>query len=123
MQTLEPKELISFYYIFSQLFQTLNEITLLNIDVSYASTSFILADLAQHLDVQEKVRMEIDAFFCRYDQNIDQDLGAKLPYLEAVIKESARMHPALSFSLPEKTVKTVTDLGGYLVPKGVRNPS
>jgi hypothetical protein len=39
--------------------------------------------------------------------------------MEMVLKESARMHPALALSLPEKTVKSVTELGGYQIPKGV----
>ena len=39
--------------------------------------------------------------------------------MEMVLKESARMHPAIALSLPEKTVKSVTDLGGYQIPQGV----
>lgn len=49
------------------------------------------------------------------------DLDNKLPYMEMVLKESARMNPALALSLPERTVKPVTDIGGYQIPKGVRN--
>ena len=37
-----------------------------------------------------------------------------------VLKESARMNPALALSLPERTVKKVTELGGYQIPQGVR---
>ena len=48
------------------------------------------------------------------------DMEQKLPYLHMVMKESARMHPALGITFPEKTVKPVTDLGGYNVPQGVR---
>lgn len=53
------------------------------------------------------------------DPSSHADLEKKLPYMEMVLKESARMHPALALSLPEKTVKQVTDLGGYQIPKGV----
>ena len=101
-----------------ELFQTLNEIALLNIDVSYAATSFVLTDLARHQAIQDRVRLEIDEFLNECDSNVGPDLNKKLPYLESVLKESARVHPPLSYSLPEKTVKPVTDLGGYLVPKG-----
>ena len=96
---------------------------MLNIDVSYAATSFVLTNLAQHQVVQDKVRLEVDNFLNGIDPNVNAgpDLGTKLPYLESVLKESARVHPALSYSLPEKTVKPVTNLGGYLVPKGVRD--
>ena len=97
----------------------MDEILLLNIDVSFAATSFALADLAQHKNVQDKVRREIDAILQGSDPSSHADLEKKLPYMEMVLKESARMHPALALSLPEKTVKQVTDLGGYQIPKGV----
>lgn len=101
-----------------EFFHSLDEILLLNIDVSFAATSFALADLAQHKKVQDKVRQEVDAMLQGSDPSSHADLEKKLPYMEMVLKESARMHPALALSLPEKTVKQVTDLGGYQIPKG-----
>ena len=102
-----------------KLFHSVDEILLLNIDVSFAATSFALADLAQNQVVQDKVREEIDAVLQGRDPSTCQDLDKKLPYMELVLKESARMHPALALSLPEKTTKQITDLGGYQIPKGV----
>ena len=98
----------------------MDEILLLNIDVSFAATSFALADLAQYKDTQEKVQQEIDEVLRGGDPSSFPDLDKKLPYMEMVLKESARMHPALALSLPERTVKQVTDLGGFQIPKGVR---
>ena len=98
----------------------MDEILLLNIDVSFAATSFALADLAQYKDTQEKVQQEIDEVLRGGDPSSFPDLEKKLPYMEMVLKESARMHPALVLSLPERTVKQVTDLGGFQIPKGVR---
>ena len=99
----------------------MDEILLLNIDVSFSATSFALADLAQRKNIQDKVRQEIDVILKGDDPSAHRDLEKKLQYMEMVLKESARMHPALALSLPEKTVKQVTDLGGYLVPKGVNS--
>ena len=98
----------------------MDEILLLNIDVSFAATSFALADLAQYKDTQEKVQQEIDEVLRGEDPSSFSDLDKKLPYMEMVLKESARMHPALALSLPERTVKQVTDVGGFQIPKGVR---
>ena len=98
----------------------MDEILLLNIDVSFAATSFALADLAQYKDTQEKVQQEIDEVLRGGDPSSFPDLEKKLSYMEMVLKESARMHPALALSLPERTVKQVTDLGGFQIPKGVR---
>lgn len=67
--------------------------------------------------MQKRVRQEVDEV--SQGCHMSEILAARLPYLEMVLKESARMHPALSYSLPEKTVKPFTNLGGYIVPKGV----
>ena len=99
----------------------MDEILLLNLDVSFAATSFALADLTRHAAVQERVRQEVEQALRGADPSSCLDLDKKLPYMEMVLKESARMNPALTLSLTERTVKPVTDIGGYQIPKGVRN--
>lgn len=111
----------SYLLLHFQLLHSLDEILLLNIDVSFAATSFALADLARYKDVQDRVRQEIDKILQGCDPSSFPDLEKKLPYMESVLKESARMNPALALSLPERTVKHMTDLGGYQIPKGVSN--
>ena len=103
-----------------QLFHSVDEILLLNIDVSFSATSFALADLAEHQDIQKKLQRELDDVLQQREPSSFPDLDKRLPYLEMVMKESARMHPALALSLPEKTVKDMTDMSGYQIPKGVR---
>lgn len=105
---------------FLQLLHSVDEILLLNVDVSFAATSFALADLARHETIQDRVRQEVDEALRGTDPSSYPDLDKKLPYMEMVLKESARMNPALALSLPERTVKPVTDIGGYQIPKGVR---
>ena len=99
----------------------MDEILLLNVDVSFAATSFALADLARDQAVQDKLRQEVDETLRGADPSSCPDLDKKLPYMEMALKESARMNPALALSLPEKTVKPLTDIGGYQIPKGVTN--
>lgn len=99
----------------------MDEILLLNVDVSLAATSFALADLARHVAVQERVRQEVDEALRGEDPSCCQELDKKLPYMEMVLKESARMNPALALSLPERTMKPITDIGGFQIPKGVSN--
>ena len=88
--------------------------------MSYAATSFALSDLAEHQHVQAKLRAEVDDVLQGSEPSSCEDLDKRLPYMEIVLKESARLHPAIALSLPEKTVKNVTDLGGYQIPQGVR---
>ena len=83
----------------------MDEILLLNIDVSFAATSFALADLAQYKDTQEKVQQEIDEVLRGGDPSSFPDLEKKLPYMEMVLKESARMHPALALKFAWKDSK------------------
>ena len=99
----------------------MDEILLLNVDVSFAATSFALADLARHKAVQERVQEEVDEALRGADPSCCQELDKKLPYMEMVLKESARMNPALALSLPERTMKPITDIGGFQIPKGVSN--
>ncbi|XP_028412130.1 cytochrome P450 monooxygenase tcpC-like isoform X2 [Dendronephthya gigantea] len=101
-----------------ELLHSIDEILLLNIDVSFAATSFALSDLARYQDIQTKLRAQIDDVLQGCESSSCEDLDKKLPYLEMVLKESARLHPALALSLPEKTVKSVTDLGGYQISQG-----
>lgn len=96
----------------------MDEILLLNIDVSYAATSFALSDIARYPAVHDKLKKEIDDVLQGQDPATFNDLDKRLPYMETVLKESSRMHPALALSLPERTVKPVTNIAGYHIPKG-----
>ncbi|KAK3732821.1 hypothetical protein QZH41_017720 [Actinostola sp. cb2023] len=101
-----------------ELLHSIDEILLLNVDVSFAATSFALSDIAGYPEVQEKLRQELDGALQGQEPSTFQDLDKRLPYMEMVLKESARMHPALALSLPERTVKPVTDMAGFQIPEG-----
>lgn len=52
-----------------------------------------------------------------FNSKIECDTLSKLPYLDAVFKESVRMTPPLSLSFPERTTEPMI-LGGYHIPPG-----
>ncbi|WP_411027281.1 cytochrome P450, partial [Salmonella sp. s54925] len=85
--------------------QSINQILLLNIDVSFLGTYFALIDIAQYQHIQERVYREIDVALNGQPPSTFADLDKKLPFMEMVLKESSRVHPVLAFTLPEKTVK------------------
>ncbi|XP_037487778.1 geraniol 8-hydroxylase-like [Triticum dicoccoides] len=52
-------------------------------------------------------------------RNIDEDDIVRLPYLQAVIKETFRLHPPGPFLLPRKLERTLK-IAGYTIPKDSR---
>lgn len=60
-------------------------------DTTSGALARLLHLLAQHPDVQEKLRFEVVNAFETCDSNLDYDGVSALPYLDAVIKETLRV--------------------------------
>ncbi|KAJ9706712.1 hypothetical protein PVL29_001942 [Vitis rotundifolia] len=58
------------------------------------------------------------------DKQLKESDITRLPYLQAVVKETLRLHPAVPFLLPRR-VEEETDIDGFTVPKNaqVLNPN
>ncbi|GMH09462.1 hypothetical protein Nepgr_011303 [Nepenthes gracilis] len=48
----------------------------------------------------------------------EEDIG-RLPHLQAIIKETLRLHPPVPFLVPRKVVMDV-EFCGYIIPKNAR---
>ncbi|XP_062075506.1 cytochrome P450 76C2-like [Humulus lupulus] len=74
-----------------------------------------MAELLRHPDVRRKARSELAQLIGpkRVVQESDID---KLPYLQAIIKETLRLHPAVPLLLPYKA-KNDVELCGYYIAK------
>ncbi|KAG2441573.1 hypothetical protein HXX76_003194 [Chlamydomonas incerta] len=78
-----------------------------------ALTTFLLAN---NPTVQDKLRAELVANRGLLDS---ADGLAQLPYLDAVLKESQRLHPAVGFYWRDATSDIpLPELGGLVIPKG-----
>ncbi|KAH8277644.1 hypothetical protein KR018_002826 [Drosophila ironensis] len=55
--------------------------------------SYVLYELAQHPDVQARVREEVKKAMERYDGNLSYECIQSLTFMGQVIKETLRMHP------------------------------
>lgn len=77
-----------------------------------------MAELLQNPDELRKARQELLTIIGteRPVQELDVD---KLPYLQAVVKETMRLHPAGPLLLPYKA-KADTEVSGYILPKGIQ---
>eukprot|EP01018_Ginkgo_biloba_P027590 Gb_38916 [translate_table: standard] len=74
-----------------------------------------LAEVVNHPDVQKKVRMEVDRVLGKGVQVKEEDIE-NLPYLQAVVKETLRLHTPIPLLVPHMNLEEAI-LGGYKIPK------
>ncbi|EFJ16679.1 hypothetical protein SELMODRAFT_1587, partial [Selaginella moellendorffii] len=86
-------------------------------DTTAILTEWVLAELVVHPDIQRKLHLELDATLGAED--VRDDHVHRLTYLQAVVKETLRLHPPgplLSWS--RLCTQDTTIAGGHHVPKG-----
>lgn len=87
------------------------------IDTTKSGTSFILYNIAKYKNVQERLYEEITSLIgTDPGQEINASYLPNLPYLDAVMKESLRLHTAVPVSA-RQTAKEIT-IGNYTYPEG-----
>ncbi|CAL1375635.1 unnamed protein product [Linum trigynum] len=85
-------------------------------DTTSTMLEWTMAQLVKHPDAMSKVYKELNEIVGQNDV-VEESHLPHLTYLEAVIKETLRIHPALPFLAPRCPSKTC-ELGGYTIPKG-----
>nr|UUY86285.1 flavonoid-3'-hydroxylase [Aglaonema commutatum] len=85
-------------------------------DTTASTVEWALAELIRHRRVLEAAQREIDSVVGRARLVADADL-ASLPFLQAVVKETFRLHPSTPLSLPRMASESC-EVAGYHVPKG-----
>ncbi|RCV06369.1 LOW QUALITY PROTEIN: hypothetical protein SETIT_1G157600v2 [Setaria italica] len=86
------------------------------IETTLWSIEWALAEVVNHPDVQRRVRDEIRGVIAD-DEPITESNIHKLPYLQAVIKETLRLHSPIPLLVPHMNLEEAK-LGGYTIPKG-----
>nr|XP_003702175.1 PREDICTED: probable cytochrome P450 305a1 [Megachile rotundata] len=79
------------------------------------SLDFVFINMVLHQDIQRKVQQEIDSMIPK-DRLPDLSDRPKLPYTEAVIKETQRMWPIFPIIGPRRVLAD-TKLGDYYIEK------
>ncbi|XP_022899380.1 cytochrome P450 76A1-like [Olea europaea var. sylvestris] len=77
-----------------------------------------LAELLRNPHAFEKVREEVDRVV-GVDRLVEEKDVENMPYLQAAVKETLRLHPALPLLLPRNTMED-TNYMGHLIPKGTQ---
>ncbi|CAL9029553.1 unnamed protein product [Prunus brigantina] len=87
-------------------------------DTSSNTVEFALGEIMNKPEVMKKAQQELEAVVGKHNI-VEESHIHKLPYLQAVMKETLRLHPALPLLVPHCPSETCT-VGGYTIPKGSR---
>ncbi|XP_024527059.1 flavonoid 3'-monooxygenase-like [Selaginella moellendorffii] len=88
------------------------------LETSLVTLEWTMAELINHPRVVSKTQDELDSVVGRARAVQESDLP-NLPYIDAIVKESLRLHPAAPLGVPHKNLKPV-NLGGYTIPAGCK---
>ncbi|EFJ18865.1 hypothetical protein SELMODRAFT_112052 [Selaginella moellendorffii] len=95
---------------------TLMEILIAGMDTSACTVEWALLELVNNPEVMKKAQEELDVVVGRNRMATETDFS-KLTYLEAVIKETLRLHPPVPILVPHMSNRACV-LAGFDVPKG-----
>lgn len=84
-------------------------------DTTSSTLEWAMTELLRNPEKMAKAQTEIDQILGR-DRSIQESDTSKLPYIQAIVKETLRLHPPAPFLVPHKADKKA-ELGGYVVPK------
>nr|AIY22747.1 flavonoid 3'-hydroxylase [Iochroma calycinum] len=85
-------------------------------DTSSSTVEWAIAELIRNPRILAQVQQEIDKVVGRNRLVMESDL-AQLTYLEAIVKETFRLHPSTPLSLP-RIASESCEINGYFIPKG-----
>ncbi|GMH29836.1 hypothetical protein Nepgr_031679 [Nepenthes gracilis] len=87
-------------------------------DTTSTTFEWAMTELIRNPEKLEKARAELRHIIGNGNLDKEEDI-AQLPYLQAVVKETLRLHPAVAFLIPRKVSMDV-HISGYTVPKGAQ---
>ncbi|KAF8728758.1 hypothetical protein HU200_018036 [Digitaria exilis] len=93
------------------------EIFLTGAITTTVTVEWAMAELLRNPSTMAKLRAEISGALGG-KETIDEADVAGLPYLQAVVKEALRLHPAAPLMVPHKAIDDSVEVCGYAVPKG-----
>ncbi|KAL2319830.1 hypothetical protein Fmac_028799 [Flemingia macrophylla] len=85
-------------------------------DTSSSTIEWTIAELIKNPQIMNKVQQELNTVVGQDRLVTELDL-ANLPYLQAVVKETLRLHPPTPLSLP-RVAEESCEIFGYHIPKG-----
>jgi cytochrome P450 len=87
-------------------------------DTSITTTEWTMANLIKNPNLMQKVQYEIDNVVGTHRKVTENDIP-KLLYLQAVVKETLRLHPPAPLLIPHES-HTACKIAGYEIPTNTR---
>jgi geraniol 8-hydroxylase len=87
-------------------------------DTTSSSVEWAMAELLRNPETLKKAKVELEQTIGKGKPIEESDIP-QLPYLQAIVKETMRIHPPAPLLLP-RTVETDVEVYGYTVPQGAQ---
>ncbi|RSL54821.1 3-hydroxyphenylacetate 6-hydroxylase [Fusarium duplospermum] len=87
------------------------------LDTITTQVAWSIAYFAQHPEIQEKAKTEIEKFYATNQPMCDEDDDQKCQYIVALVRECLRYFTVLRLALPRASIKDVV-YNGVTIPKG-----
>lgn len=87
-------------------------------DTTASTFQWAMAELLRNPEVLAKARAELVQVIGKGNPVEESDIS-RLPYLQAVVKETFRLHPAVPLLLPRRAEADV-EVAGFTIPKGAQ---
>ncbi|KAK9056234.1 hypothetical protein SSX86_027324 [Deinandra increscens subsp. villosa] len=88
-------------------------------DTTSSTLEWVMTELIHNPEKLKKARLEVIKLMKNKNDIIQESDIFQLPYLQAVIKETLRLHPPVPFLVPHQAVCDV-EINGYMVPKNAQ---
>ncbi|KAK9698657.1 hypothetical protein RND81_08G121400 [Saponaria officinalis] len=87
-------------------------------DTTSSTLEWAMSELLHNKDKLKKAKLELDEIIGKGNP-VEESHIERLPYLQAIVKETFRLHPAVPFLVPRKADTNVT-VFGYTVPENAQ---
>ncbi|CAM6019190.1 unnamed protein product [Sphagnum balticum] len=91
-----------------------NESILAGTDTTATTTEWAIAELLKHPQFAQKAQEELDGVV-GFERVVDESDIPQLKYLQAIVKETFRLHPPTPLLLPHENIEG-REVGGYHIP-------
>ncbi|XLT27845.1 hypothetical protein HN873_059137 [Arachis hypogaea] len=91
----------------------IKDLLMAEIDTTSSTLEWTMAELLHNPEKMLKVRAELHQTLGK-NGKFEESNTLKLPYLNAIVKETLRLHPPAPFLIPHKAIDYV-ELGGFTI--------